>query len=150
MFINRKTTRIIAFVCALCFLYTSVFAQTQSTIPIITTNHTADLTSAIADGVKDAKSETNTTLWFAAGCFGTILGWLLASALDANPPAVRLIGKSPEYVAYYTDAYQKEARRIKTRYALTGCMGCVIGYVVYFVVLISLGGTTTTTTTRTY
>jgi hypothetical protein len=100
----------------------------------------------MADGLSDAKSETNATLWFAAGCFGTILGWLLASTLDANPPAIRLIGKSPEYVAYYSDSYKREARRIKTRYAFSGCMGCVIGYIGYIVVMIYVAKSSGSTT----
>ena len=38
-----------------------------------------------------------------------------------NPPAERLIGKSPLYVSIYTDTYQSEVRLIRTKMAASGC-----------------------------
>ena len=49
-------------------------------------------------------------------------------------PAGRLIGKSPEYVEFYTDAYQRKTRSLQTKWAAagaaTGCglpiIGCLL------------------------
>ena len=38
-----------------------------------------------------------------------------------SPPAEQLIGKSPLYVSIYTDAYQSQARSIRTKMAASGC-----------------------------
>ena len=38
-----------------------------------------------------------------------------------SPPAEGLIGKSPLYVSIYTDAYQSQARSIRTKMAASGC-----------------------------
>jgi hypothetical protein len=35
---------------------------------------------------------------------------------------MQLMGKSPEYVAAYTDCYRKKGKSIKTKNALTGCL----------------------------
>ena len=138
MFINRKTTQIIALVCALCFLCTSVFAQTQSVAPITTTQKSSDVVYAQSDAKRDALTETNGTVWFGVGCLLGLIGWIIAACVDSNPPAVRLIGKSPEYVAYYSDAYKREAHHIKTRKAITGCVvGSLVSIVLQVVLMAS-------------
>ena len=40
--------------------------------------------------------------------------------IDTYPPASRLLGKSPEYVTFYTDAYKAKAKNIQGRAALIG------------------------------
>ena len=65
--------------------------------------------------------------------FGTIIGGTMGVLLPlisifASPvhvPARRLTGKSPEYVEFYTDAYQKKMRSLKTKWAAAGAAtGC--------------------------
>ena len=47
-------------------------------------------------------------------------------------PAQRLIGKSPEYVELYTDAYQKKMRSLKTKWAAAGvATGCTPAMIVW-------------------
>ena len=54
-----------------------------------------------------------------------------------HPPPKRLIGKSPEYVKFYTDAYKTKTRLVRTKLAAagaaTGCglmiLGCLVGVV---------------------
>lgn len=45
-----------------------------------------------------------------------------------HPPPERLIGKSPEYIEFYTDAYKSKTRSLRTKLAaagaVTGCTGC--------------------------
>lgn len=46
-----------------------------------------------------------------------------------NLPPERFIGKSPEYIDHYTDAYRKKARSIRKRTTAAGIIapGCLIG-----------------------
>ena len=54
------------------------------------------------------------------GCLGNILGYLIASVYEPTPSASRLLGKSPEYAAVYTDSYKAESRNIQVRQATIG------------------------------
>ena len=92
---------------------------------------------ARAAGERDAELDANRTLWFAAGCLGGITGLLVSYIYTPSPPAVRLLGKSPEYVAVYTDAYRQKARKIQSGQALLGCGVACGAYVAYFVILFS-------------
>lgn len=77
---------------------------------------------AIAAAEADAEANVNRPLWFAVGCLFTSLGTVGAYVIEPSPPASRLIGKSPEYVAFYTEAYKAKAKGIQGRTALTGCL----------------------------
>ena len=114
------------------FVRPFVFAQTAS--------------DAIAQAEIDAKADVNKTLWFIAGFFGGVLGLILSYVLPPSPPATRLVGKSPEYIAAYTDHYKRVAQKEQFNTALTGCGVCAVLYVVYYVFVLSLvysgGGTT--------
>ena len=50
-----------------------------------------------------------------------------------NLPPERFIGKSPEYIDYYTEAYMTKARSIRMRSAAAGSVfiGCVLGLAVF-------------------
>ncbi len=76
----------------------------------------------------DAEAFTNPALWLAAGFFGGIVGVLVAYVLQPNPPASKLLGKSPEYVAYYSDCFRLKTRSIRTQKAWIGCgIGAILG-----------------------
>jgi hypothetical protein len=70
----------------------------------------------------DAKADVNGSIWFAVGCLLGCVGWVLAYAIQPNPPAMRLVGKSPEYVAAYTDAYKEAGKKVQAKQALVGCI----------------------------
>lgn len=69
-----------------------------------------------------ARNDVSGTLWLAVGCLLGFVGWLGAILIIPNPPAVSLLGKSPEYVAAYTDAYRVQAKSIQSNQALVGCL----------------------------
>ncbi len=76
----------------------------------------------------DADTETNQALWLAAGFFGGIAGVLVAYVLQPNPPASKFLGKSPAYVAAYSECYRQKARDIRTKKAWLGCLaGALLG-----------------------
>ena len=90
---------------------------------------------AIVAGERDAQADVNTGLWFLAGCCGTAVGVIVAYAVEPVPPATRLLGKSPEYVAFYTDAYTAKAKSLQANSALGGCVVSALVYVVSWTVL---------------
>ena len=101
---------------------------------------------AVATAEADAEATTNKNFWFVVGCFGSLLGLIYANYDVPSPPASRLLGKSPEYVAFYSDTYTQKAQKLQTGYALRGCITQgligVVGYTGCLVV--SIVGTATT------
>ena len=93
---------------------------------------------AVSDAKRDAKASVDKTLWFLAGCFGGFFGVVTASTYHHPVPTVSLLGKSPEYVAFYTDTYISEARDIQADMAFAGC-SAAIGIPVFLTVLVSAG-----------
>ncbi len=85
----------------------------------------------------DAERDANKTIWFIAGCCGGIVGLIISYAIEPSPPATKLLGKSPEYVAVYTDCYKRKAKNIQTKMALTGCGVAVAAYAVYIVIVVA-------------
>ena len=83
---------------------------------------------AIVAAERDAQNDVNKGLWFLAGCLGNIPGIIVAYAVEPTPPATRLLGKSPEYVAFYTDAYKEKAKKLQTNSAWGGCVVLAIVY----------------------
>ena len=77
---------------------------------------------------QNARTDINKTLWFAIGCLGNIIGFAVAYATEPSPSASRLLGKSPEYVATYTNCYKEEGKKLQSNAALPGC---VISSIVY-------------------
>ena len=61
-------------------------------------------------------------------CIGTVIGIAIGGLApligiyryQGNPPPERLLGKSPEYVEFYTAAYQAKTRSIRTKWATAG------------------------------
>ena len=81
-----------------------------------------DVATACLDAERQAESDVDSTTWFAIGCLLGLVGWLIGMVSETSPPAAQLMGKSPEYVAVYTDCYKKKAKSIKTSKALIGCL----------------------------
>ena len=98
-------------------------------------------TDACAQAQMDAQADVNETLWFFAGCLppasgGCLLGlWGVgigavtslgvigfSSFIEPSPPATRLLGQPPDYVAIYTDCYKDKAKSIQTSAAIKGCI----------------------------
>lgn len=77
---------------------------------------------AIADAEQDVSTDVNGTLWFLGGCLGNLTVIIIANVFEPTPPASRLLGKSPEYIAVYTDTYRTNAKNLQTARALAGCL----------------------------
>ena len=99
---------------------------------------------------RDAEADVSKPLWFGAGCLllgasGCVGGSGLESPLvdvilpglwvagiagsyfyRPDPPAERLLGKSPEYVAFYTDAYKAKRGKLQATWTTVGCASGVL------------------------
>ena len=70
-----------------------------------------------------------------AQCIGPFIGIAIGSfapligiyRYQGNPHPERLAGKSPEYVEFYTAAYQAKTRSIRTKWAAAGGIGVGVG-----------------------
>ena len=85
---------------------------------------------------QDAESDAKKISWFFIGFFGNIVGALIASIYEPTPPASRLLEKSPEYVAAYTDSYRAKSRSIQLRQSI---IGLVIPFIFMILWMIFLG-----------
>ena len=88
--------------------------------------------SAREDAKRDVERDINKPMWVAVGCLLPVFG-LLGPYLYRPPvPTGRIVGKPPEYVAFYTDAYKTEMERLQFQFALAGCVtgafvqGCLV------------------------
>ena len=92
---------------------------------------------AIVAAERDAQGDTSTGLWFLGGCLGGVLAVIVAYAVEPTPSATRLLGKSPEYVAFYTEAYQEKAKKLRANSAWAGCIVSGLVTVVYVMAAIA-------------
>ena len=73
---------------------------------------------------------------FSAVLMGFVVGatgpLFLIDNYDPNPPSDRLVGRSPEYIDYYTQTYKNKTKSIRKRSATVGCLfgGCLLGFIV--------------------
>ena len=77
---------------------------------------------AISDAKQDAAAHLNKTLWFSAGFFFPIGGTLISQWYQPFLPTGRVLGKSPEYIAFYYDIYKVETKKLQFRWSLIGCL----------------------------
>lgn len=93
-------------------------------------------TNAVADAKRDVKAHVNKTLWFTAGCFFPLIGPVYSQRNDKTIPSARFLGKSPKYIAFYTDTYKIEMKKQRYNWALMGCIvgsltdACLIGILI--------------------
>lgn len=77
---------------------------------------------AMSDAEKDAAAHLNAPLWFATGCFFPIVGTIGSQFYQPFMPTARVLGKSPEYVAFYYDAYKVRTKKLQFYWAFGGCL----------------------------
>ena len=77
---------------------------------------------AIMDAEKDAAAHLNRTLWFTAGFFFPVGGSIISQFYQPFLPTAPVLGKSPEYIAFYYDAYKVKTKKLQFKWALIGCL----------------------------
>ena len=83
---------------------------------------------------QEAESDAKKVRWFFIGFCGNILGILIASVYEPTPPASRLLGKSPEHAALYTDSYKAKSRSVQMRQSVIG-LGVAFGLGILFAII---------------
>ena len=107
----------------------SLWLGTGCVIPVIT----AVVPAIIVMGGSDSRDDFGIGaavggICILGGCIAGSVGSTVA-ALSYQPtiPAERLIGKSPEYVRFYTDAYRAKTRRLQATYTGIGTISAGAG-----------------------
>ena len=85
-----------------------------------------EFTAGRMAGEQAARAAVNGSMWLAIGCLGWLPGLVVAYVYQPVPPATQLLGKSPEFVASYTDAYKATAKRTQVSKAWMGCIASTI------------------------
>ena len=92
---------------------------------------------------QQAARDVDKTTWTILGCLSPVIAYLVAVSVKPAPPATALLGKSPEYVAMYTDCYSREAQGRKVSGVKTGCYINVAFIAAYVVLVIAAVESTT-------
>lgn len=93
--------------------------------------HRQAVIQAKIDAVSDANKNS---MWYGAGFLFGVFGVGAAYVATPSIPTTRLIGKPPEYVIFYSDAYKEAARDRHVEQATSGCIawaGVVLIYYLY-------------------
>lgn len=94
-----------------------------------------DPARAVMEATQDAQADENAALWFFAGCLLGVIGVVIAYVAEPTPPAARLMGKSPQYLAIYTNTYRSEGRSAQVRSSLWG-IGTILALTVVLIIVI--------------
>ncbi|MBI3194993.1 MAG: hypothetical protein HYZ34_11105 [Ignavibacteriae bacterium] len=128
------TKLLIVFLCCLMIAtpVSRVFAQ-----EMMQQDPSAEIIMAQAEA--DAQEDVSGAVYGIGGFLCGIFGWLAATLSSPEVPAVRLIGKSSNYVSIYSEAYKSKAKSIRTTAA---CTGWAIGAAVSLIIFAAGGGAT--------
>lgn len=118
----RKSKRLVLFVMILSL---------AGLPPLVYVAQAQTVQEAVAAAERDAEADTDNLIWIGVGFVGGPIGVGFAYIYQPSPPAMRFMGKSPEYVAAYTDAYKRKVQSIQTKYAFYGCLGSGALYAFY-------------------
>lgn len=119
--LKNKLTKLFA----ILFIGLSVNMAVLPTVYALSNSAPVEFFQASGDPAADAMAAANmesTGIWFAAGCLLGLVGLLISYLVEPKPSAIALVGKSPEYVAVYSDVYSKEVKAKNTKAAMTGCL----------------------------
>jgi hypothetical protein len=107
-------------------ILTLLIAALMCSLPFATLAQQNSLQAeAIAAAERDAQNNVNKSLWVMRGC--CILGPDAARRSEPSLPAARLLGKSPEYVAFYAAAYRAKAKSLQIKSARAGFFITTLG-----------------------
>jgi hypothetical protein len=84
------------------------------------------------DGQRDGHGNA---VWGLAGCLLDWIGILVAYLVAPSVPGTALMGKSPEYIQGYTEAYQSKSKLQNAEWAAGGCVIGTIGWVALYFAL---------------
>ena len=90
----------------------------------------SELFEAVVAAEQDAKAEVNQLGWWCSGCM--LVGVIQASKVS-QPSPERFVGKSPEYVEVYTQAYKAKVKNLQQSAAVPGCLTTALSPITFAV-----------------
>jgi hypothetical protein len=82
--------------------------------------------TAKIEAERAADADVNEACWIGAGM--TLIGVGIALMWQSSyPDPAAFVGKSPEYIRAYTDAYKSRVQKTQTLYS---CIGCAFGFTI--------------------
>ena len=98
---------------------------------LILAQENSDAAQAVMDARKDVKLSRTGEYWafgtfltsIACGCIGGSIILISSQLYTPTPPTSRLIGKSSEYITFYTQTYQQEMKKCQGQASIAGCIG---------------------------
>jgi len=103
---------LLAFICSLpCVLHAQRSREESQSI----------IETATEQAKVDVKRYVDRGQWMVCGFFVPVIGVAFAYSVNYPPKEEALMGKSPEYIKTYTQAYKKLARTKRFSWAMFGC-----------------------------
>ena len=109
-------TKAIAFSTLVLILFTTLL------YPIAMHAQMTEVQQAEADALRDVDQDVSPISWGIGGFFCGVCAVAYVYIDKPQVPASRLVGKSAEYVSFYTDTYNREVRKQRGQAALIGCL----------------------------
>ncbi len=112
----------IAFSTVILLLFTTML------YPISTYAQMTEVQQAEADARRDVGQDVSPISWGVGGFFCGVCAVAYVYIDKPQVPAARLVGKSADYVSFYTDTYNREVKKQRGQAAMIGCLAGSIFY----------------------
>lgn len=113
---------------AVAFSTLILMLTTALLYPIATHAQMTEVQQAEADARRDVGQDVSAISWGVGGFFCGVCAVAYVYIDKPQVPASRLVGKSPEYVSFYTDTYNREVKKQRGQAAMIGCLAGSIFY----------------------
>ena len=101
--------------------------------PIMTYAQMTEVQQAEADARRDVGQDVSPISWGVGGFFCGVCAVAYVYIDKPQVPAARLVGKSANYVSYYTDTYNREVKKQRGQAAMIGCLaGSIFSTLTYY------------------
>lgn len=117
---------------AIAFFILLILLSTTLLYPIATYAQMTEAQQAEADARRDVSQDVSAISWGIGGFFCSVCAIAYVYIDKPQVPASRLVGKSAEYVAFYTDTYNRETKKKRGQAALIGCLAGSIVNTIFF------------------
>lgn len=120
-------TKAIAFSTLVLILFTTLL------YPIAMHAQMTEVQQAEADALRDVDQDVSPISWGIGGFFCGVCAVAYVYIDKPQVPTSRLVGKSAEYVSFYTDTYNREVKKQRGQAALIGCLaGSIFSTLTYY------------------
>lgn len=118
---------------AIAFTTLMLILSTTLLYPIATHAQMTDVQQAEADARRDVGQDVSAISWGVGGFFCGVCAVAYVYIDKPQVPASRLVGKSPEYISFYTDTYNREVKKQRGQAAMIGCLaGSIFSTLTYY------------------